>query len=619
MICALSASRALSADAVQSMAQVGAPPVPPNFRIDSSTATGITMAWDDVIDETGYKIYKWDGLNFVYLASVGADTTSYTESRSPDCGWNEYYQVSAYNDSGESAKAAFIHGYTKPCTPMLITPANNTSYPHNYDVSFEWEPSAGANEYRVEWWRGSNNPTIACDWITETACHLGTLEPGYTYSWRVRARNTTGEPDGSGNSLWSETWQFTIKALPDLIVESVTALPASPIVNQPVTFTVRVKNQGAGDVETDFYVDLFLDSQPVGDCSESSNIWWNVLSLPSGATEELTFTYDGFNTSGTHNLYPSADTSCYIEETDDTNNILGPVPITVRPQRPAAFNKTGPANGAKGQPISVTLTWTASARANTYQYCYDTTNDGACSNWIGNGTSTSKRLTGLSYSTWYYWHVRAVNGGGTRYSGSLDSPTDFWSFKTQGPPVQTAFNATVEDGWVLESSEASNVGGSMNAAQTTFNVGDAAGDKQFRSLLSFNTASLPDNAVITAVTFKVMQQSVAGTNPFTTHGNLMLDVRKGPFAGNAALQLADFQATANKSGMVIPNTPAAGWYVRNLPANTLTLINKVGVTQFRLRFALDDNDDLAADLIRFFSGNAPVANRPKLIIRYYIP
>jgi hypothetical protein len=159
----------------------------------------------------------------------------------------------------------------------------------------------------------------------------------------------------------------------------------------------------------------------------------------------------------------------------------------------------------------------------------------------------------------------------------------------------------------------------MNAAQTTFNVGDAAGDKQFRSLLSFNTASLPDNAVITAVTFKVMQQSVAGTNPFTTHGNLMMDIRKGPFAGNAALQLADFQATANKSGMVIPNTPAAGWYVRNLPANTLTLINKVGVTQFRLRFALDDNDDLAADLIRFFSGNAPVANRPKLIIRYYIP
>jgi hypothetical protein len=116
-----------------------------------------------------------------------------------------------------------------------------------------------------------------------------------------------------------------------------------------------------------------------------------------------------------------------------------------------------------------------------------------------------------------------------------------------------------------------------------------------------------------------MQQGVAGTSPFTTHGNLMMDIRKGAFGGNAALQLADFQATANKSGMVIPNTPAAGWYVRSLPANTLTLINKFGVTQFRLRFALDDNDDLAADFIKFFSGEAVAANRPKLIVQYYIP
>jgi hypothetical protein len=177
----------------------------------------------------------------------------------------------------------------------------------------------------------------------------------------------------------------------------------------------------------------------------------------------------------------------------------------------------------------------------------------------------------------------------------------------------------MDDGWVLESSETSNAGGTMNATQTTFNVGDGAGDKQYRSILSFNTASLPDNAVITAVIFKVLRQGVVGTNPFSTHGNLLMDIKTGPFGGSKALQPADFQAAANKSGILIPNTPVAGWYVRNLPANTLTFVNKAGVTQFRLRFTLDDNDDLAADLIRFFSGNAPAANRPKLIVQYYIP
>jgi hypothetical protein len=110
-----------------------------------------------------------------------------------------------------------------------------------------------------------------------------------------------------------------------------------------------------------------------------------------------------------------------------------------------------------------------------------------------------------------------------------------------------------------------------------------------------------------------------GTNPLSTHGNLMMDILKGAFGGSNALQLVDFQAAASKSGVIIPNTPSAGWYVRSLPANTLTFINKVGVTQIRLRFALDDNDDLAADFMKFFSGNAIATNRPQLIIQYYVP
>ena len=63
-----------------------------------------------------------------------------------------------------------------------------------------------------------------------------------------------------------------------------------------------------------------------------------------------------------------------------------------------------------------------------YEYCYDTTNDNACSTWINNGTSTSVGLSGLSSVTTYYWHVRAVNIAGTTYSDGL--ATAFWSFTT---------------------------------------------------------------------------------------------------------------------------------------------------------------------------------------------
>jgi hypothetical protein len=40
-----------------------------------------------------------------------------------------------------------------------------------------------------------------------------------------------------------------------------------------------------------------------------------------------------------------------------------------------------------------------------------------------------------------------------------------------------------------------------------------------------------------------------------------------------------------------------------LSSTTRYNINKTGTTQFRLRFQKDDNDDLAADYLKFYSGN----------------
>ena len=52
-------------------------------------------------------------------------------------------------------------------------------------------------------------------------------------------------------------------------------------------------------------------------------------------------------------------------------------------------------------------------------------------------------------------------------------------------------------------------------------------------------------------------------------------------------------------------TPAEGWYRAPLRAPSYPLINLTGTTQFRLRFATDDNDDMGADYLSFYTGNAP--------------
>jgi hypothetical protein len=103
---------------------------------------------------------------------------------------------------------------------------------------------------------------------------------------------------------------------------------------------------------------------------------------------------------------------------------------------PTAFNKTSPANLATNQPINPTLRWGTSTTANSYDYCFDSTNDNACSaSWISTGANTSVTLSSLTPGT-YYWQVRAKNEIGTTYANG--GSTSWWSFTIL--PIPSAFN-----------------------------------------------------------------------------------------------------------------------------------------------------------------------------------
>jgi len=182
-------------------------------------------------------------------------------------------------------------------------------------------------------------------------------------------------------------------------------------------------------------------------------------------------------------------------------------------------------------------------------------------------------------------------------------------------------SADSQDGWVLESSETSNAGGAMNSTATVIYLGDDAQDRQYRSILSFDTSSLPNNAVITGVTLKIMKQGLTGSNPFTTHQGLLVDIRMPYFGTTLSLAAHDFQAIANKSAVgTFGTTASSGWYSVTLRNTAYPYINLTGTTQFRLRFKLDDDNDNAADYMMFFSGNYGTAtDRPVLVIQYYVP
>src|SRR5688500_3573101 len=104
--------------------------------------------------------------------------------------------------------------------------------------------------------------------------------------------------------------------------------------------------------------------------------------------------------------------------------------FTTQVAAPAAFAHTSPANGATGQSTSPTIGWSASAGATSFEYCIDTTDNGACNaSCISAGSDTSVGLSGLTAGTVYFWQVRAINAGGTTYANG--AATAFWSFTTQ--------------------------------------------------------------------------------------------------------------------------------------------------------------------------------------------
>jgi hypothetical protein len=188
-------------------------------------------------------------------------------------------------------------------------------------------------------------------------------------------------------------------------------------------------------------------------------------------------------------------------------------------------------------------------------------------------------------------------------------------------PSMIFYSIGTGDGWILESTETSRIGGTANSTAPTFNLGDDAQDKQYLSILHFNTAALPENAVIVKVTLRIKKQGLVGTNPFGTHSWLKADIRKLFFGSSASLVPSDFQAPAHVPAVgTFRTTPVSNWYIAAIGSTGYPYINKAGTTQFRLRFLKDDNDDKSADYMIFYSGNYPtVGARPILVVEYSIP
>jgi hypothetical protein len=290
---------------------------------------------------------------------------------------------------------------------------------------------------------------------------------------------------------------------------------------------------------------------------------------------------------------------------------------------PLAFAKITPTNNTTVPAGSqVTLVWETSTNAKNYYFCIDATNDSHCDGtwfWSDN-TDYSINITGedLLPGTTYYWQAMACTSGDPKPSGCIEANGGVWWALKVSPYV--VYSIGSQDGWILEKTETSGIGSSLNATSTSFRLGDYTADRQFVSILSFDTSTLPDSAYVTSAVLKIRKSSLVGSNPFLSLGILRTAIRKPYFGSSSSLALEDFNAaaSANSVGNFTPVTTIL--YSATLTSTGRAYINKAGLTQFRLYFSTDDNDNGIADYMEFYSGNTTTTlYKPQLIISYIIP
>ncbi len=244
-------------------------------------------------------------------------------------------------------------------------------------------------------------------------------------------------------------------------------------------------------------------------------------------------------------------------------------------------NVTAPATGTT---VSGSVTISASASDNVGVSRVEFFVDGAL---VGSDTSSPYSFAWSSASVSNGSHALMARAYDAAGNAGSDNDTSVNVSNTGGTtPVTVSFNSiTTEDGYVK-----ANADGTLPAVgtMTSLAVGRGTDAKYNRTILSFDTSSLPDTATIVRAYVRVTWSSGSGDPWNDPAGNtLLVDVKNGTF-GAATTETTDFAAAPTASGVA-----SIAKFISGTKSSTdfssagLSAINRTGRTQLKLRFSLN--------------------------------
>ncbi len=186
-----------------------------------------------------------------------------------------------------------------------------------------------------------------------------------------------------------------------------------------------------------------------------------------------------------------------------------------------------------------------------------------------------------------------------------------------------------QTGHIWEDLAGNGKGGMPSPIGATMLFGDDVSNRASRLILSFDTSVIPEGAQIQSATLMVSRVSNQGDpkSPWITPwqwlpewGNkCRIDLKQGSFGPSIGLDAVDYQAkpdVLDAGSMIIVWRDGLTGYSQ-LRAHALPLLNRDGLTQFRMRFTYPSNRNGVPEWMVLASGHYPdTAMRPKLVIEY---
>jgi transposase-like protein len=297
-----------------------------------------------------------------------------------------------------------------PITPITTLPL---SYARSVAVnsSLKWNAVASATTYQVQVDTSAlfTSPVITDSTLTTTSKAVTSLLYFKQYYWHVRAKNV------GGPSAWSSPQIFLTE-----LAQPILSSPAATSANQPLSMVLKWNNNPAATLyglqvsTSSTFANLFLvDSlisdtvRAIGPLNNNTTYYWRVNAMNDSCISRYQTTAFSFTT------------------------------IVAAPANAPA--PTAPTNAAVSQSVTPTIKWNAVTGATSYQVQVST--DTSYTTLVKDTTVTtlSVTLSALRNYTRYYWHVRAINVGG---SSSFNSTQNFITELTQPTLTAPASNAT---------------------------------------------------------------------------------------------------------------------------------------------------------------------------------